>query len=43
MGLLGRLATPDCAAQAAAWLLGDRSSYVAGIVLPLDGGMTAVR
>jgi A-factor type gamma-butyrolactone 1'-reductase (1S-forming) len=40
---LGRLATPDDAAQAAAWLLSDRSSYVAGVVLPLDGGMTAVR
>lgn len=40
MGLLGRLATPD---GAASWLLGDRSSYVAGVVLPLDGGMTAVR
>jgi NAD(P)-dependent dehydrogenase (short-subunit alcohol dehydrogenase family) len=40
---LGRLATPDDAAEAAAWLLSDRSAYVAGVVLPLDGGMTAVR
>ncbi len=40
---LGRLATPEDAAQAAAWLLSDRSSYVAGVVLPLDGGLTAVR
>ncbi|MEU7452010.1 SDR family oxidoreductase [Streptosporangium roseum] len=30
-------------AGAAAWLLGDRASYVTGTVLPVDGGMVAVR
>ncbi len=40
---LGRLATSDDVAQAAAWLLSDRSSYVAGVTLPIDGGMVAVR
>jgi NAD(P)-dependent dehydrogenase (short-subunit alcohol dehydrogenase family) len=28
---------------AAAWLLSDRSSYVAGVTLPVDGEMVAVR
>ncbi|WP_342742873.1 hypothetical protein [Streptosporangium canum] len=27
----------------AAWLLGDRASYVTGTALPVDGGMVAVR
>jgi A-factor type gamma-butyrolactone 1'-reductase (1S-forming) len=40
---LGRLATVEDVAQAAAWLLSDRSSYVAGVTLPVDGGMVAVR
>lgn len=38
---LGRAADPDEIAQAAAWLLSDRASYVTGTVLPVDGGMQA--
>ncbi|MEW1656717.1 glucose 1-dehydrogenase [Streptomyces sp. NPDC093707] len=38
---LGRLADPDEIAQAAAWLLSDRASYVTGTVLPVDGGAHA--
>ncbi|MDO0930800.1 SDR family oxidoreductase [Streptomyces sp. DG2A-72] len=38
---LGRSADPDEIAQAAAWLLSDRASYVTGAVLPVDGGMLA--
>ncbi|MFI1679286.1 SDR family NAD(P)-dependent oxidoreductase [Streptomyces sp. NPDC020607] len=38
---LGRAADPDEIAQAAAWLLSDRASYVTGTVLRVDGGMWA--
>lgn len=38
---LGRTARPDEIAEAAAWLLSDRASYVSGAVLTIDGGMTA--
>jgi NAD(P)-dependent dehydrogenase (short-subunit alcohol dehydrogenase family) len=38
---LGRPATPDEIAQAAAWLLSDRASYVTGTVLRVDGGVRA--
>ncbi|MFI9720099.1 SDR family NAD(P)-dependent oxidoreductase [Streptomyces sp. NPDC052396] len=38
---LGRAADPEEIAQAAAWLLSDRSSYVTGTVLRVDGGMRA--
>ncbi|MEV8527518.1 SDR family oxidoreductase [Streptomyces sp. NPDC052000] len=38
---LGRAADPDEVAEAAAWLLSDRSSYVTGTVLRVDGGMRA--
>ncbi|GAA3942681.1 SDR family oxidoreductase [Streptomyces gulbargensis] len=34
----GRTAAPEEIAEAAAWLLSDRSSYVTGTVLPVDGG-----
>jgi NAD(P)-dependent dehydrogenase (short-subunit alcohol dehydrogenase family) len=34
----GRTAVPEEIAEAAAWLLSDRSSYVTGAVLPVDGG-----
>ncbi|ANN17744.1 short-chain dehydrogenase [Amycolatopsis orientalis] len=36
---LGRVAEPEEVAQAAAWLLSDRASYVTGTVLRVDGGM----
>ncbi len=36
---LGRPAAPEEIAEAAAWLLSDRSSYVTGTVLRVDGGM----
>ncbi|MEU7189343.1 glucose 1-dehydrogenase [Streptomyces sp. NPDC045369] len=38
---LGRAADPEEIAQAAAWLLSDRASYVTGTVLRVDGGMCA--
>ncbi|MFI6039484.1 SDR family NAD(P)-dependent oxidoreductase [Streptomyces sp. NPDC051315] len=38
---LGRAADPEEIAQAAAWLLSDRASYVTGTVLRVDGGMRA--
>ena len=38
---LGRSAQPSEIAEAAAWLLSDRASYVTGAVLTIDGGMTA--
>ncbi|WSA97445.1 SDR family oxidoreductase [Streptomyces sp. NBC_01795] len=36
-------AEPDEPAQAAAWLLSDRASFVTGVsvILPVDGGMSA--
>ncbi|MFF5568480.1 SDR family NAD(P)-dependent oxidoreductase [Streptomyces sp. NPDC012623] len=38
---LRRAAAPEEIAEAAAWLLSDRSSYVTGTVLPVDGGTRA--
>ncbi|AHH97663.1 glucose 1-dehydrogenase [Kutzneria viridogrisea] len=38
---LRRAAAPEEIAQAAAWLLSDRSSYVTGTVLRVDGGLQA--
>ncbi|MFD8813544.1 SDR family NAD(P)-dependent oxidoreductase [Streptomyces sp. NPDC059627] len=35
---LGRPAAPEEIAEAAAWLLSDRASYVTGVVLPVTGG-----
>jgi len=39
---LRRLGTPDEIGDAVAWLGSDLSSYVTGIALPVDGGLTAV-
>jgi len=35
---LGRAAAPEEIAEAAAWLLSDRASFVTGVVLPITGG-----
>ena len=37
----GRPATPSEVGEAAAWLLSDRSGTITGVVLPIDGGVTA--
>lgn len=39
---LARLARPDEVASAALFLASDQSSFIAGIDLPVDGGLTAV-
>lgn len=38
---LRRSARPSEVAEAAAWLLSDRASYISGATLTVDGGMTA--
>ncbi len=38
---LGRLAEPEEIAEAAAWLLSDRASFVTGHALAVDGGLSA--
>jgi NAD(P)-dependent dehydrogenase (short-subunit alcohol dehydrogenase family) len=35
---LGRAAEPEEIAEAAAWLLSDKASYVTGVTLRVDGG-----
>jgi NAD(P)-dependent dehydrogenase (short-subunit alcohol dehydrogenase family) len=37
-----RMSQPDEVAQAAAWLCSDRSSFVTGSAMAVDGGSTAV-
>ncbi|MEV7424923.1 MULTISPECIES: SDR family NAD(P)-dependent oxidoreductase [unclassified Streptomyces] len=38
---LRRAAAPEEIAESAAWLLSDRSSYVTGVILSVDGGLRA--
>ena len=38
---IGRLATPDECAYVALWLVSDEASFVTGIAMPVDGGLTA--
>ncbi|WP_184196154.1 SDR family NAD(P)-dependent oxidoreductase [Polymorphobacter multimanifer] len=39
---MGRVAAPEEIAEAAAWLISDRASFVTGAALAVDGGLTAV-
>ena len=43
MGPAGRLGNPEEAADAAVWLCSDDASFVNGVSLPVDGGLTAGR
>ncbi|MEN3279404.1 MAG: hypothetical protein V7607_544 [Solirubrobacteraceae bacterium] len=38
---LGRIAEPEEVADSIVWLATDRSSYVTGVALPVDGGYLA--
>lgn len=38
----GRTAEPEEIAEAAAWLVSDRASFVTGVTLPVDGGYTLI-
>jgi len=38
---LGRAATPEEVAEAAVWLASDEARFVSGVVLPVNGGITA--
>ena len=38
---LGRVGTPDDVAKAALFLCSDDASWITGITLPVDGGLTA--
>jgi NAD(P)-dependent dehydrogenase (short-subunit alcohol dehydrogenase family) len=37
-----RFAEPTEVAEAVMWLLGEKSRYVTGTVMPVDGGLTAL-
>lgn len=38
---MGRLGRPEEVAEAALWLASDQASFVTGVALPVDGGLTA--
>ena len=38
---LGRTATPEDMGEAVLWLCSDAASFVTGLIMPVDGGMTA--
>jgi NAD(P)-dependent dehydrogenase (short-subunit alcohol dehydrogenase family) len=38
---LGRLAEPEDVAKVALWLASDDSKYISGVIIPVDGGLTA--
>lgn len=38
---LGRVATPDEVAETVVWLCSSRASFITGVALPVDGGITA--
>jgi NAD(P)-dependent dehydrogenase (short-subunit alcohol dehydrogenase family) len=38
---IGRVGQPSEVADAVAWLASDRSSFITGVALPVDGGMSA--
>jgi len=38
---LGRMGKPEDVAQMALYLASDESSWITGVALPLDGGLTA--
>jgi NAD(P)-dependent dehydrogenase (short-subunit alcohol dehydrogenase family) len=38
---IGRFGKPEDVAEAACWLLSDRSAFVNGALLTVDGGYTA--
>lgn len=42
LSLLGRFAQASEVAEGNMWLISDRSSYVTGIVLSIDGGFTSM-
>jgi NAD(P)-dependent dehydrogenase (short-subunit alcohol dehydrogenase family) len=39
---MGRLGTPEECALAALWLVSDEASFITGVALPIDGGLTAM-